>query len=130
MAEAAPAKKGALAPSQINLALTGAPVPLTSSVPINGSVEFINLPPSPVTIWTWDASGALANIFTGEQNHCVPCQLGGNGPFSFDTSKVAVGDTLNFQANSKAPVPHGGAIEKDALTGVKGTIKVTSMAGD
>jgi hypothetical protein len=126
MAEAAPAKREAVA-SSISLALTGAPVPLNTNASLSGGVTFINLPPSPIKIWTWNASGALANIFVGQTGNYVSCQLGSNGPFQFNSS-VTLNQTLSFQANANAPSAHGEAVEKDALSGVKGTIKITSMS--
>jgi|SRR5580658_4632790 hypothetical protein len=123
MAQPARARK-ADAPSQISLALTGAPVPLSSTVVLSGSVEFVNLPPSPIVIWTWD-NGVLANVFVGETNDCVPCTLGTNGPFTF-SSNVKVGDTITIQANSGPPSQRAAAGTKRVQSGVKGTIKVGS----
>jgi hypothetical protein len=130
MAEAAPAKHEAAAgPSSISLGISGAPVPLSTNASLSGGITFINLPPTPVKIWTWGANGDLANIFVGQTGNYVSCQLGSNGPFSFNSS-VALNQSLGFQANSIPPSEHGKAHEKDVLSGVKGTIKITSMAGD
>lgn len=125
MAEAAPAKQAAAA-SSISVNLTGAPVPLDTNASLSGGIIFINLPPTPVKIWTWDANGNLANIFVGETNHYVQCQLGSNGPFNF-ASSVSLNQTLSFQANSNPPSAHGEAAEKALLSGGKGTIKIGSM---
>ncbi len=126
MAEPAPAKHEAAGPSSINLGISGAPVPLSTDASLSGGITFINLPPTPVKIWTWDANGNLANIFQGETGNYVQCQLGSNGPFHF-ASTVALNQTLGFQANSVPPSEHGKAHEKDVLSGVRGTIKITSM---
>ncbi len=128
MAEPAPAKHEVAGPSSINLGISGAPVPLSTNASLSGGITFINLPPTPVKIWTWGANGALANIFVGQTGNYVSCQLGSNGPFSFNSS-VALNQSLGFQANSTPPSEHGEVHEKDALSGVRGTIKITSMAG-
>jgi len=126
MAEAAPAKHEAAA-SSISVSLTGAPVPLNTNASLSGGIIFINLPPSPVKVWTWDASGNLANIFVGETNFYVQCQVGSNGPFQFAPS-VTLNQTLTIQGNSVPPTAHGEAAAKDALSGGKGTIKIGSMS--
>ena len=128
MAEAAPAKHEAAA-SSISLGISGAPVPLSTNASLSGGITFINLPPTPVKIWTWDATGTLANIFVGQTGNYVSCQLGSNGPFSFNSS-VALNQTLGFQANSIPPSEHGEAHGRDVASGVRGTIKITSMAGE
>jgi hypothetical protein len=128
MAEPAPAKHEAAGPSSISLGISGAPVPLSTNASLSGGITFVNLPPTPVKIWTWDANGNLANIFQGESNYYVQCQIGSNGPFNF-ASTVTLNQTLGFQANSVPPSEHREAGEKDVASGVKGTIKITSMAG-
>ena len=125
MAEAAPAKHAA-AISTINLAITGAPVPLNTNSALSGEILFINLQPTPVNIWTWNNSGVLANIFAGQTSNNIPCHLGNNGPFTFNSS-VKLNDTLTFQANSNPPEGHEPAHGEPALSGGKGTIKITSM---
>jgi hypothetical protein len=125
MAEPAPAKKETANPP-INLAITGAPVPLNSTSALSGQVYFDNLPPTAVNIWTWDNAGALANVFTGQTNNNLPCKLGSNGPFTFNSS-VSLNDTITFQANSNPPSEHEPGHGAPALSGGKGTIKITSM---
>src|ERR1700722_10342238 len=128
MAEAAAPAKQEAAPTQISLGITGSPVPLNPGVSLSGSVVFVNLPPTPVFIWTWASNGALANIFNGEQNDCLPCQIGSNGPFTFNPNVVQPNQTVYFQANAAPPSARPAeAAEKNALTGVRGTIKIGSM---
>ena len=129
MAEPAPAKHEVAGPSSISLGISGAPVPLSTNASLSGGITFVNLPPTPVKIWTWDATGTLANIFVGQTGNYVSCQLGSNGPFSFNSS-VALNQTLGFQANSIPPSEHGEAHRTDVASGVRGTIKITSMAGE
>lgn len=126
MAETA-AKKAA-APSPITVNIPGAPIPLNTDCALSGSIEFTCLPNPTTYVWTWNNSGVPAPIFAGQTNNYVTCAHGPNGPFTFNSS-VSLNDTLTFQANSLTPSEHVPPHVPPALSGGKGTIKITSMVG-
>jgi hypothetical protein len=125
MAEPAPAKSEAPAPIRFNI--TGsAPAPLTQSQAINGTVYFTCLD-RPYNISTWDPAGTPANVFVGETNDYLVCVLGINGPYSFNTSVVNVGDTVTFEPNPPSSPQRTEAGAKGDVVGVKGTITITNV---
>ena len=125
MAEAAPAKRDAVAPIHFNIS-GSAPVPLTGSQALNGTVYFICLD-GPYNISTWDPAGTPAKVFVGETNDYLVCKAGSNGPYSFATNVVKVGDTVTFEPNPPTAAERKTAGAKDAI-GVKGTITITNVS--
>jgi hypothetical protein len=76
-------------------------------------------------IWTW-VNGVLVNAFNGETNYYLPCSVGGNNLF---TSSESVGTIITVEAtdpNSNPPPPSTKPSAEAVVTGVKGTIKITS----
>jgi hypothetical protein len=124
MAEPAPARSRAASSTPITITVGSAPVPLNSNIPSSNTVEFICN--QACWIWTW-VGVTPTNAFSGETNYYVNCpNAGANGPFSF---AVGVNTTITIEATipgAPAPPPPTQATAKDAATGVKGTIKVTS----
>jgi hypothetical protein len=118
MAEPAPAR--AQLTHSITVSLNAAPNPLQTTVNISDTITIVVTPPSPISLWTWDGSGNRNNIFVGETGNAVPCSVGRNGPFSFNTSVVSPGQSVEFQANAQG----------DVATSVKGTIMIQSQSGD
>jgi hypothetical protein len=125
MAEAAPARTGVTS-VVIKVPSTGSPVPLNQSIPIDATVYFDATGPATSYIWTWDATSTLNNVFAPESNNYVPGTIGVQGPLTFNTSVVAVGQTISFQANPAAPSDAKEHDAKDVAMGVKGTISITS----
>ena len=92
--------------------------PANANVANLGTVQFI----APQALWVWTfVSGALANVFNGEQSDHVPCGAGGNNSFTVlsqysNTIITVVGTAVN------APPP-------PPPTNITGTLKGTIHVG-
>ncbi|MFZ0038360.1 MAG: hypothetical protein WAK91_13110 [Candidatus Acidiferrales bacterium] len=127
MAEEAGTKRVAVANHPILVSLNNNPNPLATTAAITDTITFTVGPPSPVSIWTWDANGNPANIFAGETGNYIPGPIGPISAKSFNTSVVSKGQTVSFQANANPPSEHSGASAKDVVIGVKGTITISNV---
>jgi hypothetical protein len=98
--------------------------PINSNLPASDPVQFICA--RACWIWTW-VNGVLVNAFNGETNYYLPCSAGGNNLF---TSSESVGTIITFEAtdpDSTPPPPSTKPSAEAVVTGVKGTIKITSL---
>jgi len=125
MAEAAPAKSATATPHGITVSSSANPIPLTTGAAITDVIVFTVLS-KPVYIWTWNAAGNPANIFSGETGDYLYLPVGPSSQYGFNTSVVSPGQAITFQANADAPSLPRTADVKGPLTGVRGTINITS----
>ncbi len=128
MAEEAGTKRVAVTNHPILVSLNNNPNPLATTAAITDTIGFTVGPPSPVSIWTWDANGNLANVFVGETGNCIPGPIGPISAKSFNTSVVSKGQTISFQANPNPPTEKDSeASAKGVVIGVKGTITISNV---